>query len=79
MEQTCRDLTPPCRRPVEIFGYISGTGSPSHRSIQMQWKLDINTGDRPPRCAARRMSPQNMKKEEECVDEMLTGGQIEPS
>ena len=25
------------------------------------------------------MSPQKMKKEEECVAEMLTGGQIEPS
>ena len=38
---------------------------------------DINTGDRPPiRCAPRRMSPQKMKKEEECVTEMLTGGQI---
>ena len=30
-------------------------------------------------CAPRRMSPQKMKKEEECVAEMLTGGQIEPS
>ena len=41
---------------------------------------DINTGDRPPiRCAPRRMSPQKMTKEEECVTEMLTGGQIEAS
>ena len=41
---------------------------------------DINTGDRPPvRCAPRRMSPQKMKKEEACVTEMLTGGQIEAS
>ena len=41
---------------------------------------DINTGDRPPiRCAPRRMSPQKMKKEEECVTEMLSGGQIEAS
>ena len=41
---------------------------------------DINTSDRPPiRCALRCMSPQKMKKEEECVTEMLTGGQIEPS
>ena len=37
---------------------------------------DINTGDR---CAPRRMSPQQMKKEENCVTEMLTGGQIEAS
>ena len=41
---------------------------------------DINTGDRSPiRCAPRRMSPQKMKKEEECVTDMLTGGQIEAS
>ena len=41
---------------------------------------EINTGDSSPiRCAPRRMSPQKMKKEEECVTEMLTGGQIEPS
>ena len=41
---------------------------------------DINTGYQSPiRCAPRRMSPQKMKKEEECVAEMLTGGQIEPS
>ena len=41
---------------------------------------DINTGDRSPiQCAPRRMSPQKMKKEEDCVTEMLTGGQIEAS
>ena len=40
----------------------------------------IDTGDSLPiRCAPRRMSPQKMKKEEECVTELLTGGQIEPS
>ena len=40
----------------------------------------IDTGDSPPiRCAPRRMSPQNIKQEETCVEEMLTGGQIEPS
>ena len=41
---------------------------------------EINMGDGSPiRCAPRRMSPQKMKKEEECVAEMLTDGQIEPS
>ena len=40
----------------------------------------IDTGATAPiRCAPRRMSPQNIKKEEACVTEMLTGGQIEPS
>ena len=41
---------------------------------------NIDTGDsRPIRCAPRIMSPQKIKQEEVCVDEMLTGGQIEPS
>ena len=41
---------------------------------------EIDTGGSSPiRCAPLRMSPQKMKKEEECVTEMLTGGQIEPS
>ena len=40
----------------------------------------IDTGTTTPiRCAPRRMSPQKIKKEEACVTEMLTGGQIEPS
>ena len=40
----------------------------------------IDTGATTPiRCAPRRMSPQKIKKEEACVTEMLTGGQIEPS
>ena len=41
---------------------------------------EIDTGDGSPiRCTPCRISPQKMKKEEECVAEMLTGGQIEPS
>ena len=40
----------------------------------------IDMGDSLPiHCAPRRMSPQKIKQEEACVDEMLTGGQIEPS
>ena len=40
----------------------------------------IDTGTTTPiRCAPRRMSPQKIKKEETCIAEMLTGGQIEPS
>ena len=39
---------------------------------------EIDTGVCSPICCApRRMSPQKMKKDEECVTEMLTGGQIE--
>ena len=40
----------------------------------------IDTGNSAPiRCAPRRMSPQKIEKEEACVTEMLTCGQIEPS
>ena len=40
----------------------------------------IDTGDSPPiRCAPRRMSPQKIKQEEVCIEEMLSGGQIELS
>ena len=41
---------------------------------------NIDTRDsQPVRCAPRRMSPQKIKREETCVEEMLSGGQIEPS
>ena len=40
----------------------------------------IDTGDSlPVHCALRSMSPQKIKQEEACIEEMLTGGQIEPS
>ena len=43
-------------------------------------EYEIDTGNSVPiRCAPRWMSPQKMKKEEECVADMLTGGQIQPS
>ena len=44
----------------------------------VEHEIDTGVGS-PIRCALRRMSPQKMKKEEECVTEMLTGGQIEHS
>ena len=72
----CESETPAGGSFVGICRHPSCTGRPSYRSHG----CDINTGDRPPiRCAPRRMSPQKMKKEEECVTEMLTGGQIEAS
>ena len=84
VEQTCQDLNPTQRhRLVDVLSEYSDIfpvpGAPltSHTDAV---EHDINTGDRPPiRCAPRRMSPQKMKKEEECVAEMLTGGQIEAS
>ena len=84
VEQTCRDLDPTQRHRLatvlseysDIFP-VPGAPLTGHTDAV---EHDINTGDWPPiRCAPRRMSPQKMKKEEECVAEMLTGGQIEPS
>ena len=84
VERTCRDLDPAQRRRLaavllkysDIFP-VPGAPLTGHTDAV---EHDINTGDRPPiRCALRRMSPQKMKKGEECVAETLTGGQIEPS
>ena len=84
VEQTCRDLDPTQRHHLatvlseysDIFP-VPGTPLTGHTDAV---EHNINTGDRPPiRCAPRRMSPQKMKKEEECVAKMLTGGQIEAS
>ena len=84
VEQTCQDLDSSQRhRLAEVLSEYSdifpvpGASLTSHTDAV---EHDINMGDRPPiRCAPRRMSPQKMKKEEECVAEMLTGGQIEAS
>ena len=41
---------------------------------------EIVTKDaRPVRCGPRRLAPGGLRKEQECVKDMLTGGQIEPS
>ena len=39
----------------------------------------IATDARPVRCGPRRLAPAGLKKEQTCVQEMLDGGQIEPS
>ena len=84
VEQTCQDLYSSQRhRLAEVLSEYSDIfpvpGAPLTGHTDAV-EHDINTGDRPPiHCAPRRMSPQKMKKEEECVAEMLTGGQIEAS
>ena len=41
---------------------------------------EIITKDaRPVRCGPRRLAPAGLRKEQDCVQDMLTGGQIEPS
>ena len=84
LDQTSRDLdsTQQQQLPGILLQYsdlfhVPGLTLTGHTDA-VEHKLD--TGDSSPiRCTPRRMSPQKMKKEEECVAEMLTGGQIEPS
>ena len=84
VDQTCKDLDSTQRhRLAEVLSEYSDIfpvpGAPLTGHTDAV-EHGINTGDRPPiRCAPRRMSPQKMKKEEESVAEMLTGGQIEAS
>ena len=82
LDQTSRDLDVAQQTPTSgcpVFGPISCPGSPLTGHTDAV-EYEIVTGDGSPiRCAPRRMSPQKMKKEEECIAEMLTGGQIEPS
>ena len=85
LDQTSRDLDEIQQhqlvgvllRYADLFPTPGSTLTGSHTDAV---EHDIDTGDGAPiRCAPRRMSPQKMKKEEECMTEMLTGGQIEPS
>ena len=84
LDQTSRDfdITQQCRLADVLLHYSDlfptpGSTLTGHTDAV---EHEIDTGDSSPiRCAPRRMSPQKMKKEEECVTEMLTGGQIEPS
>ena len=48
------------------------------RSKSVQHEIETNEG-RPVRCGPRRLAPAGLRREQDCVREMLTGGQIEPS
>ena len=48
------------------------------RSKSVQHDIETKEG-RPVRCGPRRLAPTGLRKEQECVKDMLTGGQIEPS
>ena len=48
------------------------------RSKSVQNEIETKEG-RPVRCGPRRLAPAGLRKEQECVKDMLTGGQIEPS
>ena len=84
LDQTFRDLdTTQQRRLADVllqYSDLFPTPWSTLTSHTDAVEHEIDTGDSSPiHCAPRRMSPQKMKKEEDCVTEMLTGGQIEPS
>ena len=84
LEQTSRDLdsTQQCQLTDVLFQYsdlfpVPGSTLTGHTD---EVEHEIDTGHSTPiRCAPHRMSPQKIKQEEECVTDMLAGGQIEPS
>ena len=48
------------------------------RTKSVQHEIETNEA-RPVRCGPRRLAPAGLRREQDCVREMLTGGQIEPS
>ena len=84
LDQTSRDLDDMQQRQLagvllrysDLFT-VPGSTLTGHTDA-VEHEIDMGDGS-PIRCAPRRMSPQKMTKEEECVAEMLTGGQNEPS
>ena len=48
------------------------------RTKSVQHEIDTNEA-RPVRCGPRRLAPAGLRREQDCVKEMLSGGQIEPS
>ena len=48
------------------------------RSKSVQHEI-VTNDSRPVRCGPRRLAPAGLRKEQECLKDMLTGGQIEPS
>ena len=48
------------------------------RSKSVQHEIEINNA-RPVCCVPRRLAPAGLRREQDCVREMLSGGQIEPS
>ena len=71
--QSLRDLL---HRYEHVF---PAPGEPvTGRSKSVQHEIVTKDG-RPVRCGPRRLAPAGLRKEQECVKDMLTGGQIEPS
>ena len=71
--QSLRDLL---HRYEHVF---PAPGEPvTGRSRSVQHEIETNEA-RPVRCGPRRLAPAGLRREQDCVREMLSGGQIEPS
>ena len=71
--QLLRDLL---RKYEHVF---PAPGEPvTGRSKSVLHEIEINDA-RPVRCGPRRLAPAGLRREQDCVREMLSGGQIEPS
>ena len=71
--QSLRDLL---HRYAHVF---PAPGEPvTGRSKSVQHEIETNEC-RPVRCGPRRLAPAGLRREQDCVKEMLFGGQIEPS
>ena len=69
--QALRDLL---HRYEHVFPGEPVTG----RTKSVQHEI-VTKDARPVRCGPRRLAPAGLRKEQECIKEMLSGGQIEPS
>ena len=84
LDQTSRDFdgAQQCQLVSVLLRYLDlfpvpGSTLTSHTDA-VEHEIDMGHST-PMRCAPRRMSSQKIKKEEECVTDMLPGGQIESS
>ena len=72
--QSLRDLL---HRYEHVF---PAPGEPvTSRSRSVQHEIETNQEARPVRFGPRRLAPAGLRREQDCVREMLSGGQIEPS
>ena len=67
-------------RSVIDVAEASGPAVTRTASVRQSVQHEMITKDvRPVRCGPRRLAPAGLRKEQDCVQDMLTGGQIEPS
>ena len=71
--QSLRDLL---HRYEHVF---TAPGEPVTGRTKLVQHEIVTKDARPVRCGPRRLAPAGLRKEQECVKDMLTGGQIEPS